>query len=46
MAPAEAQFVDTLREDLERFNDFFIGKEEVRECPALFTSRPVCTVPC
>lgn len=29
MAPAEAQFVDTLREDLERFNDFFIGKEEV-----------------
>ena len=31
-ALGEAQFVDTLREDLERFNDFFIGKEEVPQC--------------
>lgn len=37
MAPAEAQFVDTLCEDLERFNDFFIGKEEVLECLVSFT---------
>ena len=36
MAPAEAQFVETLREDLERFNDFFIGKEEVRGFLAQF----------
>ncbi|KAK9842271.1 hypothetical protein WJX81_003901 [Elliptochloris bilobata] len=28
VTPAEAHFVEMLREDLESFNDFFIGKEE------------------